>query len=117
MEASNEYAALMEKQLADFPSKEVIGGHLLTIQQLRGELEAARVKEQQREAEVEELKGKLAAAEVEKVAIQSDLDSVKEKHRRELKGRGAAAHNECHLARCSLTREYEAILAAVKTKL
>ncbi|KAF3608670.1 hypothetical protein DY000_02048801 [Brassica cretica] len=115
MEASNEYVALMEKQLADFPSKEVIGGHLLTIQQLWGELEAARVKEQQREAEVEELKGKLAAAEVEKVAIQSDLDSVKEKHRRELKGRGAAARNECHLARCSLTREYEAILAAVKT--
>ncbi|KAF3589010.1 hypothetical protein F2Q69_00030193 [Brassica cretica] len=115
MEASNEYVALMEKQLADFPSKEVIGGHLLTIQQLWGELEAARVKEQQREVEVEELKGKLAAAEVEKVAIQSDLDSVKEKHRRELKGRGAAARKECHLARCSLTREYEAILAAVKT--
>ncbi|KAF3599499.1 hypothetical protein F2Q69_00036979 [Brassica cretica] len=36
MEASNEYAALMEKRLADFLSKEEAGSHLLTIQQLRG---------------------------------------------------------------------------------
>ena len=49
MEASNEYAAMMEKRLADFPSKEEIGSHLLTIPQLRGELEAVRVMEQQRE--------------------------------------------------------------------
>ncbi|KAF2578810.1 hypothetical protein F2Q68_00004176 [Brassica cretica] len=91
MEVSNEYTALMEKRLADFPSKEEIGGHLLTSQQLRGELEAARVKEEQCEAKAEELKRKLDAAKVEKVAIQSDLDSVKEKHRRELKGRDAAA--------------------------
>ncbi|KAF3511123.1 hypothetical protein F2Q69_00005219 [Brassica cretica] len=84
MEASNEYTPLMEKQLADFLSKEEIGGYLLTSQQLRGELEAARVKEEQCEAKAEELKRKLVAAEVEKVAIQSDLDSVKEKHRREL---------------------------------
>ncbi|KAH0898789.1 hypothetical protein HID58_048357 [Brassica napus] len=34
---------------------------------------AVRVKEQQREVEVEELKGKLAAAEAEKVAVQNDL--------------------------------------------
>ena len=62
MEASNEYATLMEKQLADFPSKEQVGSHLLTIQQLRGELEAVRVMEQQRDVEIEGLKVKLAAA-------------------------------------------------------
>ena len=81
----------MEKRLADFLSKEEIGGYLLTSQQLRGELEAARVKEEQCEAKAEEWKRKLDTAKVEKVAIQSELDSVKEKHRRELKGRDAAA--------------------------
>ena len=78
MEASNEYAALMEKRLADFPSKEEAGGHLLTIQQLRGELETVRVTEKQRVVEVEGLKGKLVATEVEKVALQTDLDLMKE---------------------------------------
>ncbi|KAG2275880.1 hypothetical protein Bca52824_058435 [Brassica carinata] len=38
MEASNEYAALMEGRLANLASKEEIAGHLHTIQQLRGEL-------------------------------------------------------------------------------
>ena len=57
MEASNEYATLMEKRLADFPRKEEVEGHLLTIQQLRGELEAVRVTEKQRGVEVEGLKG------------------------------------------------------------
>ena len=52
MEASNVYAALMEKRLADFPSKEEVGGHLLTIQQLRGELETVQVTEKKREVEV-----------------------------------------------------------------
>ena len=56
MESSNEYAAQMEKRLADFPSKEEVWGHLLTIQQLRGELETVRVTEKQREIEVEGLK-------------------------------------------------------------
>ncbi|XP_048599731.1 uncharacterized protein LOC125579878 [Brassica napus] len=117
MEASNVYAALMETRLADFPSREEIGGHLLTIQQLQGKLEAARAKDQQREMEVEELKGKLAATEMEKVAVWGDLDSMKEKHRRELEGRDAAARRECHLACCSLVREYDAVLAVVKAKL
>ncbi|KAG2275676.1 hypothetical protein Bca52824_058231 [Brassica carinata] len=36
MEASNEYAGLVEKHLADFSSKVEVGSHLLTIQQLRG---------------------------------------------------------------------------------
>ncbi|XP_013639452.1 PREDICTED: uncharacterized protein LOC106344675 [Brassica oleracea var. oleracea] len=35
MEASNEYAALMERRLADFLRKEEVGSHLLMIQQLR----------------------------------------------------------------------------------
>ncbi|XP_048615736.1 uncharacterized protein LOC125588441 [Brassica napus] len=87
MEASNEYAALMEGRLANFASKEEIAGHLLTIQQLRGELEVAREVERQCEAEIEESKKKLAAAEAGKVTIQSNLDSMKEKHRREIEGR------------------------------
>ena len=90
---------------------------LLTIQQLRGELEAVRVTEQQRDVEIEGLKGKLAAAKMEKVAVQNDLDLMKEKHRRELEGCDAAARKECNLARRSLAREYDAVLALVKDKL
>ncbi|KAF2534827.1 hypothetical protein F2Q70_00029768 [Brassica cretica] len=117
MEASNEYAALMERRLADFPSKEEVGSHLLTIQQLRGVLEAVRVTEQQREVEIQGLKGKLAAPETEKVSVQNDLDSMKEKHRREIEGRDTVTRKECNLARRSLAREYDAILAVVKDKL
>ena len=73
--------------MENFPSKEEIAGHLLTIQQLRGELDAAREAERQREVEIEELKKKLVAAEAEKVVVQSDLDSMKEKYRREIEGR------------------------------
>ncbi|KAG2296619.1 hypothetical protein Bca52824_043288 [Brassica carinata] len=87
MEASNEYAALMEKCLTDFPSKEQVGGHLLTIQQLR------------------------------KVAIQNDLDLMKEKHRREIEGREATALKERSMARRSLAREYDAVLAVVREKI
>ena len=117
MEASNEYTTFMERRLADFPRKEEVEGHLLTIQQLRGELEAVRVTEKQCGVEVEGLKGKLSATETEKVAIQNDLDSMKENHRREIKGRDAVARKEHNLARRSLTREYDAVLAAVKDKL
>ncbi|KAH0936485.1 hypothetical protein HID58_013602 [Brassica napus] len=87
------YAAFMERQLADFPSKEEVGGLLLTIQQLRGEFEAVRVTEKQREVE------------------------FVEKHRREIKGRDAAAGKERDLDRRSLAREYDAVLAVVKDKL
>ena len=73
--------------MANFPSKEEIAGHLLTIQQLRGELDAAWEAERQRKVEIEKLKKKLAAAEAEKVVVQSDLDSMKEKYRREIEGR------------------------------
>ena len=103
--------------MANFPSKEEIAGHLLTIQQLRGELEVAREAERQREAEIEESKRKLAAAEAEKVAIQSDLDSMKEKHRREIEGRDRQARKDHHLARPSLAREHDGVLAVVKNKL
>ena len=60
---------------------------------------------------------KLAAAETEKIAVQKDLDSMKEKHRREIEGRDAAARKERNLARRSLAREYDAVLAVVKDKL
>ncbi|KAF2607086.1 hypothetical protein F2Q68_00044301 [Brassica cretica] len=117
MEASNDYAALMEGRLANFSSKEEIAGHLLTIQQLRGELDAAREAERQREVEIEELKKKLAAAEAEKVVVQSDLDSMKEKYRREIEGRDRKARKDLHLARVSLAKEYEGVLAVVKVGL
>ncbi|KAF2616759.1 hypothetical protein F2Q68_00039914 [Brassica cretica] len=117
MEASNEYATLMERRLADFPRKEEVEGNLLTIQKLQGELEAVRVTEKQRGVEVEGLKGKLSATETEKVANQNDLDSMKEKHRREIKSCDAAARKERNLARRSLAREYDAVLAVVKDKL
>ncbi|KAF3526939.1 hypothetical protein F2Q69_00049194 [Brassica cretica] len=117
MEASNEYAALMEGRLANFASKEEIAGHLLLIQQLRGELQVAREVERQHKAEIEESKKKLAAAEAGKVAIQSDLDSMKEKHRREIKGRDRRARKDRHHARLSLDQEYDGVLAVVKNKL
>ena len=93
--------------MANFPSKEEIAGHLLTIQQLRGELDAAREAERQREVEIEELKKKLAAAEAEKVVVQRDLDSMKEKYRGEIEGRDRKARKDLHLARVSLAKEYE----------
>ncbi|KAH0901675.1 LOW QUALITY PROTEIN: hypothetical protein HID58_041178 [Brassica napus] len=99
MEASNEYVALMEKRLADFPSKEEVGVHLLTIQQLQGELEAVQATEKQREVEIEGAEG------------QTDLDSMRKKHRREIKGCKAAALKEHSLA------QYDAVLAVVKDKL
>ncbi|KAF3583268.1 hypothetical protein F2Q69_00028393 [Brassica cretica] len=117
MEASKDYAALMEGRLANFPSKEEIAGHLLTIQQLQGELDAAREAERQREVDILELKKKLAVAEAEKVVVQSDLDSMKEKYRREIEGRDRKVRKDLHLARISLAKEYEGVLAVVKGKL
>ncbi|KAH0880027.1 hypothetical protein HID58_067421 [Brassica napus] len=117
MEASCKYAALMEGRLADFPSKEEIAGHLFTIQQLRGELDASREVERQREAEIEESNRKLVVAEADKVAIQSDLDSMKEKHMREIEGQDRKARKDLHLTRLSLAREYDGVLAVVKSKL
>ncbi|KAF3513955.1 hypothetical protein F2Q69_00001595 [Brassica cretica] len=110
-------AKLIYLAIASDVCKEEVGGHLLTIQQLRGELEAFRVMEEQREIEFEGLKGKLGATEAEKVPIQNDLDLMKEKHRQEIEGREATALKERSLARRSLAREYDAVLAVVKEKL
>ncbi|KAH0880005.1 hypothetical protein HID58_067399 [Brassica napus] len=66
----------------------------------------------QREVEVEGLKGKLAAIEAEKVALQTDIDLMKKKHRREIDGCKAAALREHILARRSLAREYDAEVRA-----
>ncbi|KAH0898110.1 hypothetical protein HID58_047678 [Brassica napus] len=117
MDASNDYAALMEGRLANFPSKEEIAGHLLTIQQLRGELDTAREVERQREVDFEELKKKLAAAEAEKVVAQSNLNSMEEKNKREMEGRDRRARKDLHLARVSLAKEYEGVLAVFRGKL
>ncbi|KAH0897496.1 hypothetical protein HID58_047064 [Brassica napus] len=92
--------------------QEEVGNHLLTIQQLRGELETVRATEKQREVEVEGLKGKLVAAEAEKVALQTDLDLMKEKHRRDIEGCKATALKERSLARRSLAQEYDAEVRA-----
>ncbi|KAJ4894763.1 Uncharacterized protein Rs2_21557 [Raphanus sativus] len=107
----------MEAQLADFSSRDDIGGHLLTIQQLRIELEATRVEEQQREKEVEELKERLAASEVEKVAIRVDLDSMKEKFKWEIERRNVAACRERRLACRSLACVYGVVLEVVRANL
>ena len=80
-------------------------------------METVRATEKQREVEVEGLKGKLVAAEAEKVALQTDLDLMKEKHRRDIEGCKATALKERSLARRSLAQEYDAVLAVVKDKL
>ena len=116
MEASNDYAALMEGWLASFPSKEEVVGHLLTIQQLWGELDTAREAERQREVDFEELRKKMAAAEAEKVLAQSDLNSMEKKYRQEIDGRDRKARKDLHLARVSLAKEYEGVLDVVRGK-
>ncbi|KAH0859281.1 hypothetical protein HID58_087542 [Brassica napus] len=117
MKASNDYAALMEGRLTNFPSKEEIAGHLLTIQQLRGELDTVREAERQCEVDFEEWRKKLAAAEAEKVVAQSDLNSMEEKYRREIEGRDRKTRKDLHLARVSLAKEYEGVLAVIRGKL
>ncbi|KAF3541155.1 hypothetical protein F2Q69_00020968 [Brassica cretica] len=116
MEASNDYAALMEGRLTNFPSKEEIAGNLLTIQQLRGELDTAREAERQSEVDFEELRKKMATAEAEKVIAQRDLNSMEEKYRRDIEGRDRKARKDLHLARVSLAKEYEGALAVVRGK-
>ncbi|KAF2563853.1 hypothetical protein F2Q70_00017969 [Brassica cretica] len=116
MEASNDYVALMEGRLTNFPSKEETAGHLLTIQQLRGELGSDREAERQREVDFEELRRKMAAAEAEKVVAQGDLNLLEEKYRREIEGWDRKARKDLHLARVSLAKEYEGGLAVVRNK-
>ncbi|KAG2252563.1 hypothetical protein Bca52824_082699 [Brassica carinata] len=75
-----------EIPILENPDKEEIAGHLLTIQQLRGELDTVREAERQCEVDFQELRKKLAAAEAEKVIAQRDLNSMEEKYRREIEG-------------------------------
>ena len=63
------------------------------------------------------LKGKLVATEAEKVALQTDIDLMKEKHRREIEGCKATTLKERSLARRSLAQEYDTVLAVVKDNL
>ncbi|KAF3595193.1 hypothetical protein DY000_02027214 [Brassica cretica] len=97
-------------------AKEEVVGHLLTIQQLWGELDTAREAERQREVDFEELRKKMAAAEAEKILAQSDLNSMEEKYRREIEGRDRKARKDLHLARVSLAKEYEGVLDVVRGK-
>ncbi|KAJ4906334.1 Uncharacterized protein Rs2_09992 [Raphanus sativus] len=110
MEASNEYAALMEERLANFPSREELEGQLTLIQQLRSNLSVSQASEQQRAKEVEDLKVLLTASEAEKVALTGDLDSLKEKYRREAEGREKAARKERQAACRLIVKGYEAAL-------
>ncbi|KAH0897336.1 LOW QUALITY PROTEIN: hypothetical protein HID58_046904 [Brassica napus] len=71
----------------------------------------------EREVEVEGLKEKLVATEAEKVALQTDLDLMKEKHRREIEGCKETDLKERSLARRSLAQECDAVHAVVKDKL
>ncbi|XP_013613868.1 PREDICTED: uncharacterized protein LOC106320047 [Brassica oleracea var. oleracea] len=84
---------------------------------LRGELDTARETERQRELDFEKLKKKLAASEAEKGVVQRDLNSMEEKYRREIEGRDRKARKDLHLARVSLVKEYEGVLAVVRGKL
>ncbi|KAH0858797.1 hypothetical protein HID58_087058 [Brassica napus] len=65
MEASNEYAALMEGRLANLASKEEIAGHLHTIQQLRGELGFENKLEQKKKETAAEIRLQEARARIE----------------------------------------------------
>lgn len=55
------------------------------------EVECMQASEQQRVKEVEDLKVYLTTSEAEKVALEGDLDSLKEKFKREAEGREKAA--------------------------
>ncbi|KAF2560352.1 hypothetical protein F2Q70_00016819 [Brassica cretica] len=92
MEASNDFAALMEGRLTSFHSGE------------------------QREVDFEELRRKMGAAEEYNVVAQNDLNSMEEKYNREIEGRDRKARRDLHLARVSLVQEYEGVLAAIGDK-
>ncbi|KAJ4901845.1 Uncharacterized protein Rs2_15796 [Raphanus sativus] len=94
MEASNEYAALMEARLANFQSREELEGQFLIIQQLQSKLSASQANEQHRVKEFEDLNAALAAGESDKVAIMGDFDSLKEKFKREAENREKTVQKE-----------------------
>ncbi|KAH0898494.1 hypothetical protein HID58_048062, partial [Brassica napus] len=71
---------------------------------------------EQREEDFEELRRKMAAAEADKVVAQNDLNLMEEKYNREIEGRDRKARRDLHLARVSLVKEYEGVLAAIGDK-
>lgn len=117
MEDTNEYAVLMEARLANFSSREKIEGQILMIQRLRSELSASHAKEQHRAKEVEDFKGKLAVGEAEKFAIMGDLESLKEKFKREAENREKETRKERRSACLSNARGYDAALDKVRASL
>ncbi|KAG2312117.1 hypothetical protein Bca52824_023674 [Brassica carinata] len=104
MEASNDYAAEMEKRLAAIPNKEEVAGHLLTIQKLRAELEVARVNSQR-------------SSNKEKTIALRDVEAIQEKCKRVFEGRDAFVRKACHRARRSLAGEYDGVLDAIRARL
>ncbi|XP_056858519.1 stress response protein NST1-like [Raphanus sativus] len=138
MEARNEYAALMEERLANFPSREEVEVHLTLIQQLRSKLSASHASEQERMKQVVDLKVLLTAKatekvaleeekiafekekvtleeekvalEKEKVAMEADLESLKAKFRREAEMRERVARRERRAACRLVAKGYDAAL-------
>ncbi|KAJ4889387.1 Uncharacterized protein Rs2_29135 [Raphanus sativus] len=117
MEASNEYAALMEERLANFPTREELDGQLTLIQHLRSKLSASQASEQQRAKEVEDLKVLLTAntaekvaLEEEKVALEGDLESLKAKFKRDAELRDKAARRKKRAACRLVAKGYDAAL-------
>ncbi|XP_018453742.1 meiosis-specific protein ASY2-like [Raphanus sativus] len=138
MEASNEYAALMEERLANFPSREEVEGHLTLIQQSRSKLSASQASEQERMKQVVDLKVLLTATATEnvaleeekialekekitleeekvalgkeKVAMEADLESLKAKFRREAELRERVARRERRAACRLVAKGYDAAL-------
>ncbi|KAL0885859.1 hypothetical protein Bca101_009842 [Brassica carinata] len=116
MEASNEYAALMEACISAFPDKEDIAGHMLTIQRLRADLEAAQTEGQKSTREVAVLMEKLAVAEQKRLEAQSDVEAMNMKCKRALEGRDAAVRRGSRRACQLLTEKHGEILKKMKEK-
>ena len=99
----------MEKRLAEFPDKEEIMKHHLTIQQLRTELDSFQLRDERNAEEIIGLNERLMLSERGKVALQGNLDSMKGKWKREVENRNAAIRKERRQARSSLAEKYAAV--------
>ncbi|KAJ4870109.1 Uncharacterized protein Rs2_48298 [Raphanus sativus] len=109
MEASNEYTALMEERLANFPSRREA--------EVATKLSASQASEQERTKQVVDLKVLLTAKatekvalEEEKVAMEADLESLKAKFRREAELRERVARRERRAACRLVAKGYDAAL-------
>ncbi|KAL0863315.1 hypothetical protein Bca101_042433 [Brassica carinata] len=116
MKPSNEYMDLMEKRLAEFPDKEEIRKHHLTIHQLRTELDSVRLRDERNAEEILGLNERLMLSERGRVALQGNLDLMKRKWKREAENRNALIRKKHRLARSSPSEKYAAVLATVKAK-